>query len=238
MHLHVTTSSNNTYPTFNSTLTSLYRWFANIYMLEKLVYNMYHSYTTIIPLTGYIFFRNMTPWLRGFNSGMLHNLGKTTLETYLLQHHLWLTSNAKTLLTLVPNHRWINFLLCSALFFTVAKELYRLTMSLRGMILPDDPRIAWRNLLGMTGVLSAYYAVGFLVSLAIEPTALDGVLVSLAIFVGLLFAIDRFGPNSNLNPNPNPNPKLNLTIQVLYADFTTNNTVYLSNPPKLVTACM
>jgi hypothetical protein len=57
--------------------------------------------------------------------------GKTTLETYLLQHHIWLTSNAKTLLTIVPDHPWINFALASMLFMVVSKELYRITMSLR-----------------------------------------------------------------------------------------------------------
>jgi hypothetical protein len=59
------------------------------------------------------------------------HVGKTTLETYLLQHHIWLTSNAKTLLTIVPEHPWINFAVASMLFYVVSKELYRLTMSLR-----------------------------------------------------------------------------------------------------------
>jgi hypothetical protein len=61
----------------------------------------------------------------------MHELGKTTLETYLLQHHIWLTTNAKTLLTLVPGHPWVNFALATVLFYLTAKELYRLTMSLR-----------------------------------------------------------------------------------------------------------
>ena len=65
------------------------------------------------------------------NLYLTYSLGKTTLETYLLQHHIWLTSNAKTLLTIVPNHPWINFAITTVLFFTVSKELYRLTMSLR-----------------------------------------------------------------------------------------------------------
>ena len=46
--------------------------------------------------------RNLTPGLRAWYSQPLHELGKTTLETYLLQHHLWLSSNAKSLLTIVP----------------------------------------------------------------------------------------------------------------------------------------
>ena len=45
--------------------------------------------------------RNHTPGLRAWYSQPLHELGKTTLETYLMQHHLWLSSNAKSLLTIV-----------------------------------------------------------------------------------------------------------------------------------------
>jgi hypothetical protein len=66
-----------------------------------------------------------------FFSPFCTHVGKTTLETYLLQHHIWLTSNAKTLLTIVPEHPWINFAVASMLFYVVSKELYRLTMSLR-----------------------------------------------------------------------------------------------------------
>jgi N-acetylneuraminate 9-O-acetyltransferase len=106
-------------------------WVVYFYTLEKMTYNLYHSYFAIIPLTSYIFFRNLTPAIRSGVSMSLHEIGKTTLETYLLQHHIWLTSNAKTLLTIVPDSPWINFALTSVLFVVVSKELYRLTMSLR-----------------------------------------------------------------------------------------------------------
>jgi hypothetical protein len=49
----------------------------------------------------YVFFR----WLlinRSVYLVPLHNIGKTTLETYLLQHHLWLSSNAKSVPLLQP----------------------------------------------------------------------------------------------------------------------------------------
>lgn len=106
-------------------------WLFAYYPLEKMSYNLYHSYMAIIPLTSYIFFRNLTPSIRSGVSMSLHDLGKTTLETYLLQHHIWLTSNAKTLLTIVSDSPWINFALASLLFLVVSKELYRVTMSLR-----------------------------------------------------------------------------------------------------------
>merc|ERR1719230_621254 len=106
---------------------------------------MTHSYMAVIPLTAYIYFRNITPWVRSYISMSLHTLGKTTLETYLLQHHLWLTSNAKTLLTIVPGNPWLNFAFASIIFVILSKELYRMTMNLRGMMLPDDGKIAIQN---------------------------------------------------------------------------------------------
>ena len=86
-------------------------WLTDFYMQDKLAYNLTHAYFAIIPLTSYIFFRNLTPAIRSGVSMSFHDLGKTTLETYLLQHHIWLTSNAKTLLTITPGHPWINFAL-------------------------------------------------------------------------------------------------------------------------------
>ena len=106
-------------------------WYTSIYSLDKLEYNLHHSYFAFIPLTVYIFFRNITPTVRSGVSMSLHALGKTTLETYLLQHHVWLTSNAKTLLTLTPGMPWVNFALATMMFFFLSQELYRLTMSLR-----------------------------------------------------------------------------------------------------------
>lgn len=85
---------------------------------------------------------------------------------YLLQHHLWLSSNAKTLLRLIPFEEWrvslkttsyplvprsithihycfdvqqaCNLLVTTCFYFMASRELYRLTMSLRGMLLPDS----------------------------------------------------------------------------------------------------
>jgi hypothetical protein len=165
-------------------------WFFNFYTLEKLSYNLLHSYTAIIPLIAYIFFRNI-PVLRTGYSGSLHDLGKTTLETYLLQHHIWLTSNAKTLLTITPGHPWINFALATILFFVVSKELYRLTMSLRGMILPDDAKIAKINIFATFIVLSALYIIAHLLfALRASSVMIMSTVITLVLFTLLL--IHRF----------------------------------------------
>ena len=163
-------------------------WALYFYSKEKLEYNLTHSYTAIIPLTAYIFFRNITPAVRSGVSMSLHDLGKTTLETYLLQHHIWLTSNAKTLLTLVPDHPWINFAITTIMFFMVSKELYRITMSIRGMIMPDDEAIARKNILGTTAILIAAFLCAWIL-VALEANAFDIILGAVALALALLALI-------------------------------------------------
>jgi hypothetical protein len=166
-------------------------WYFEFYTKEKLEYNLTHSYSAIIPLTAYIFFRNITPQVRSGVSMSLHDLGKTTLETYLLQHHIWLTSNAKTLLTIVPDHPWINFALATVLFFTCAKELYRLTMSLRGMIMPEDKNIAWVNIMGMCSILGVLYLISVFLWAA-KASLVHIALTCVGLFPVILLVIGRF----------------------------------------------
>lgn len=111
-------------------------WYLVLYSQQKMEYNLTHSYFAIIPLVAYIFFRNISPRVRRYISYSLVDLGKTTLETYLLQHHIWLSSNAKTLLNITPGYPWVNFFLASTLFVLASKELYRITTSLRCVALP------------------------------------------------------------------------------------------------------
>ena len=80
-----------------------YWWVMNQFLQPKLDYNMTNAYFGFIPLLAYIYFRNIHPVLRGYSLNALHEIGKTTLETYLLQHHIWLTSNAKSLLIFFPS---------------------------------------------------------------------------------------------------------------------------------------
>ena len=173
-------------------------WFYYFYTLPKMEYNLSHSYFAIIPLLSYIFFRNITPFVRSGVSMSLHELGKTTLETYLLQHHIWLTSNAKTLLTIIPDSPWINFALATIMFFVLARELYRLTMSLRGMILPDDHKIALQNILGLSTIFFSLFAVAFVLKFT-NPEFGAILMVSALIFIGAILIINRYAKSTAEN---------------------------------------
>jgi hypothetical protein len=136
-------------------------WVNGPFMLAKRQYNATNAYFGIVPLLTYIFFRNLTPWLREHTLHFLHEIGKTTLETYLMQHHIWLTSDAKSLLTLVPGWPKLNFLLVSIVYFAISRRLYQLTLFLRGMLLPNNRDKCIRNMVGMGVVICVFVAIAF-----------------------------------------------------------------------------
>ena len=103
-------------------------WYTNPFQNGKLEYNTTNAYFGFIPLIAYIFFRNIHPKMRSSSLDLLHEIGKTTLETYLLQHYIWLTSNAKSLLTLVPGWPKCNMIVVTTVYFLVSRRVYSQTM--------------------------------------------------------------------------------------------------------------
>ena len=143
-------------------LGMLYWWVTVPFSHDKLEYNKTNAYFGFIPLIVYIFFRNLTPTLRGYHLELLHQIGKTTLETYLMQHHIWLTSDAKSLLTLIPGWPMMNYLVVTCIYFVMSRRLYQLTLFLRGMMLPNDRTQCLLNLGGITVVLVGYVGLAFI----------------------------------------------------------------------------
>jgi hypothetical protein len=154
----------------------------------KFDYNQTNAYLAWIPLYSYIYFRNLTPWLRNHTLDLLHQIGKTTLETYLMQHHIWLTSDAKSLLTLIPGWPMMNFLVVSIIYVVVSRRLYQLTLFLRGMVLPDHRNACLRNLAGMAAIIGAY----LLLAAVLRLVGALNLIVVLCVSVGSGLALHRF----------------------------------------------
>lgn len=174
-------------------------WAARILPLEKYDYNQKNAYFGVaIPVLTFIFVRNLSPLLRTRYLEPLHSLGKITLETYLMQHHVWLTSNAKTLLVVIPGYPKLNLVVVGCSYVFLSRELYRLTMSLRGMCLPDNLGACLRNLGGIVaalamsvGVAAGLRLVGAGAVLCVFVTAALG--FSAAVGVHLLLSSRREG---------------------------------------------
>lgn len=162
-------------------------WATNILPLPKAEYNSKHPYMFMIPLTTYIFMRNITPELRKVHLGLLAEIGKVTLETYLMQHHIWLTSSAKTLLEVVPQFPMINFLLVTVVYVLVSRRLYRITISLRAMLIPEETSRAILWLVALMAVLGLFAGMAAILQF-VDGGAFIVTIVMLASSVGLLFA--------------------------------------------------
>ncbi len=130
-------------------------WIFFILPLDKKEYNKYNAYMgSLVPMLVYIYLRNITHIMRSYYLKPLHDIGKITLETYLMQHHLWLNNNAKTVLVFVPGFPKVNMVIVGVLYLILSKQLFKITMYLRGMLLPDDLKKCIMNLLGMVSIIS------------------------------------------------------------------------------------
>ena len=144
-----------------ATLLVLYWYHERIYVLPKLEYNKVHPYTSWIPITCFIVLRNLTQTLRNFYVELFCVCGKITLETYISQFHIWLsTSNVPNgqpskLMSLVPGYPLINFGLATVAYVGVSHRVFALTNELKVACVPNDIRKITAN-----AVMGALIAVG------------------------------------------------------------------------------
>ena len=137
-------------------------WVNGPLMYSKVEYNSTNPYFGFVPLLTYIYLRNLTPKMRSYSMVLLHEIGKTTLETYLMQHHIWLTSNSKTILVFIPGWPRVNLALVTYLYVMLSRKLHQLTLLLRGMLLPDDRKECINSLVVMSATIAGFYCTAFL----------------------------------------------------------------------------
>ena len=102
---------------------------------DKFEYNALHPYFSWIPLGWFIIVRNLTPTARRWYIAPLGEVGKITLETYILQYNVWLSASAKkTLLYLPARYAMLNFGLVSILFYFVSLWVFEATASLQTLL--------------------------------------------------------------------------------------------------------
>jgi hypothetical protein len=88
--------------------------------LPKTDYNETHRFTSFVPIISFLLLRNATSDLRKTTIAPLQFIGNMSLESYLLQFHVWLANNAKDIVVFFPNFRLVSFVIQTTIFLTLA----------------------------------------------------------------------------------------------------------------------
>lgn len=142
-------------------------WYLQVFVRGKYAYNAIHPYTSWVPIAVYMVLRNLSPALRKFHLHMFAWCGKVTLETYILQFHIWMKTTGingspKYLMVWVPDWFWLNMVLTTTVFIFVSYRVFCVTVVLRDVCIPNEPAaigIAWRSAIAVAAI-AAFYALG------------------------------------------------------------------------------
>jgi hypothetical protein len=131
-------------------------WYTHYFALPKRQYNKVHPFTSFVPIFLYLVLRNLTEALRRRHLHLFAWCGKITLETYILQFHIWMKTTGingspKFLLVWLPGWYWTNFVLASAIYIFLSYRVFLITAALRDVVIPKE---------GGTALLTRAVAVG------------------------------------------------------------------------------
>lgn len=106
------------------------------YMSDKFMYNPVHPYIFWIPVAGWLMLRNSSKYLCELHSTALEFLGRITLETYVLQFHVFMCKNVQHIPVIIPGATadgplWLktaNMLLCGSIFVPLALWARKVTV--------------------------------------------------------------------------------------------------------------
>ena len=112
----------------------------------KYAFNATHPYFAFIPILCYLYVRNINATLREHSVGFFKNIGRFSLEIYLLHHHLLLSNDGSSVQSLIPGYPKCNAMLLGFLLLNVAKILKTTTDIVTSMLLPaNDEAKSVRN---------------------------------------------------------------------------------------------
>ena len=113
-------------------------WFFAFELLQpsKFTYNHWHPYVSWIPVVSFVILRNINATLRSASSQVFGFIGKCSLETFIMQYHLWLAADTKGILIVIPWTRWRipNMIITTTIFVWLSNQVAQATTVLTGWI--------------------------------------------------------------------------------------------------------
>jgi hypothetical protein len=91
--------------------------------MDKFSYNRVNYLISILPVLSFVVLRNLSFKLRSTTSTFFCYFGRISLETFILQFHIWLARDTRGILMIFPYNYYINLLLTSFLFVYVSNVL-------------------------------------------------------------------------------------------------------------------
>lgn len=112
------------------------------FISDKYTYNPIHPFIFWIPLVGWLMIRNSSKYLTELHSTVLEFFGRITLETYVLQFHVFMCHNVQHIPIIIPGSggpgsdgdstiiaRVANMLLCGVIFVSLALWARKVTIT-------------------------------------------------------------------------------------------------------------
>ena len=118
-------------------LAALY-WYASskLFAIDKYTYNAQHPYISWIPVLAFMVIRNLFTCLRDRYLHLFAWLGRITLETYILQFHVWLSHDAKNVTLYILDHPLLNFVLATLIYLYLSWLVFKVTVFLSDALVP------------------------------------------------------------------------------------------------------
>jgi len=109
---------------------------------DKFTYNPMHPYVFWMPVAGWLMVRNSSKYLTELHSTALEFFGRITLETYVLQFHLFMCRDVQFIPIVIPGSgpdgplivKTLNMLLCGVIFVSVAWWARKITVTTQNSV--------------------------------------------------------------------------------------------------------
>lgn len=174
-----------------------FEWFFKILLMEnRFEYNQFHPYFVIIPLIFYTYIRNISITFRSYHSKVCQIFGGLTLETYLMQYHIFLSDHTKTLLTFIPSYSLSNLVFTFSLLCFYAFYLFHWTMDLRNPICKFSSLYDFFNRVGNFMVIIAFFMI---IATFCDP--FFGLIICLLLVALILFVFKNSNVSTLFSPS-------------------------------------